>query len=148
MSTELKTVRPKPELITVGNRQMVSTGRWNDDVMAQYVIINGRKWLEIGELARVSYGQNTPTSKARVRKCLPKLWDHLLINMGKLMVTEYGPPRNRALRVKMYDHTSELDRRILIDKLEKKRHRGELAEHHIDYALQLMRPDEQAETAA
>jgi hypothetical protein len=49
--------RAKPTLVTVGNRQVISTGRWNDEVMGDFVIDHGQhRWLQIGELARIAYG--------------------------------------------------------------------------------------------
>ncbi len=48
--------RTKPTLMIVGDKQMISTGRWNDQLMADYVSEQSRAdrkdpWIKIGELA-------------------------------------------------------------------------------------------------
>src|SRR5262249_44282189 len=101
--------RTKPTLVTIGNRQIISTGRWNNDCVAQHVLAHGRaKWVTVGDLARLAYGQNTPRSKERVRKCLNRLFRHFL-SLGELLVVEYAPPRNRASAVKVYTPDSVLE---------------------------------------
>jgi hypothetical protein len=139
------TERAKPELTTIGKRQVISTGHWNHTIIADYVLLHGRtRWITTGELASVAWGQNMPTNKQRVRRNLSKLWDYILINHGCLMVTEYGPPRSRAQAVKMYDPTSEQERQSITSKLNKLANRGELSAERYDLALSILRPETKA----
>ncbi len=135
--------KAKPELVTIGNRQIISSGRWNDNLMADYIAINGRtKWLSIGELAKVAWGQNTPTTKARARKRLSSLFAHLLVNCGQLMVVEYSPPRNRAQAVKLFDPTSEPERQALSSKLMKLLNNKELSSERYERAMVILSASE------
>ena len=84
-------VRVPPTLTTIGKRQVISTGRWNDLVMADYIFKHGSmRTIEIGELARVAYGHNNNDTKAKARRYLHKIFA-LLIDRGVLMVTETEP---------------------------------------------------------
>lgn len=135
--------RSKPTLVTVGNKQIISSGRWNDELMAEYVIANGRaKWLTIGNLARTAYGNGSPRSKERVRQCLHKLFKILMTTFGELLVVEYGPPFNRARSVKLFDRKSELDRQTLKNKLEKMRQRRELTAEQYEKAIIVLQEKE------
>lgn len=127
--------RTKPTLVTVGNKQIISSGRWNDELMAEYVLVNGRsKWLTIGELAKVAYGQNMPRTKERVRRCLYKLFSYMLHRNKELLSIECGP-RNRAMAVKVFSQHSEQDRQNLVVKLERMRKRRELTSDQYEQAL-------------
>jgi hypothetical protein len=55
----------KPTLVTIGNRQVTSSGRWNNACMAQYLMLeeNRLRWVGIGELAKTAWGQNTISTK-------------------------------------------------------------------------------------
>lgn len=136
------TERAKPELVTIGNRQVISSGRWNNNLMADYVMLHGgAKWLSVGELGKVAWGQNTPTTKVRTRKCLSKLFTYLLVSHGRLLVIEYGGPNNCATAVKMYDPQSEQDRQVLAAKLERMFKRRELTAELYDSAISVLQAD-------
>lgn len=130
--------RTKPTLVTIGNKQVISSGRWNDDLMVQYVLENARsKWLTVGDLARTAYGQNTPKSKERVRRCLSRLF-HALRDRQEFLAIEYDSPRNRAISVKVADLTSALDVQNVIRKLERMRKRRELTSGQYEQAILLL----------
>lgn len=116
--------RAKPELILIGEegakRSIISSGRWNDELMARYVKEHGDgKWIKIGELARVAWGQNNIPNKRRVRAYLSKLWKLLLID-GHLLSIEYEAEGHRpAQAVKLYDPSNPAERKALNEKVEK-----------------------------
>src|SRR6185312_17031344 len=102
--------RTKPTFVTVGNKQIISTGRWNNELMADHVSEHGRgKWLRIGELARVARGSNTIANKRYVRSRLSRLFLELL-NRGELLVVEYNGDHYGASAVKIADVASKQDR--------------------------------------
>jgi hypothetical protein len=89
--TGLTKQRARPELITIGNRQMSSSGRWNDSLQADYLMLNGsNKWVGIGELAKLAWHQNTKTTKEKARRYLWRLSTYLLIQKGQLISYEYS----------------------------------------------------------
>jgi len=138
--------RTKPTLMTIGDRQVVSSGRWNDECMAQFVLANGRdKWLTIGEIARVAYMANTPRNKERARKCLASLFRHLMA-LGELLVIEYGPPHGRAMGVKLYAGGSEAEAQSMVSKLDRMRKRSELSTKSYEQAVALL--DDKSKTEA
>jgi hypothetical protein len=137
--------RAKPTFVTIGNKQIISSGRWNNELMADYVFVHGReKWLGVGDLARTAYGQNTPRSKERVRRCLPQLFKALMATRTELLVVEYGPPHNRARAVKLFDRQSEVDRQNLKIKLERMKKRRELTAEQYERALVVLQEKETA----
>jgi len=136
---QLRKERPKPELMTVGNRQISSNGHWNNTLMADYIMLHGQsRWIPMGALGKVAWGQNTPTTKQRARKNLSRLWAYILLNHGRLMVTAYAPPYNSAQAVKMYDATSQQERQALQHKLSKMFNRQELSAERYELALALL----------
>lgn len=130
------TERAKPILVTVGNRQIISSGRWNDKVMADYVLTNGRsKWVSVGALAKVAYGHQDMTTKRKVRRYLHSLFLLLVVERDEFLVIEYEPKRGRAMAVKLFEQGSEMDRQALHLKLEKMRSRSELTAAQYGNAL-------------
>ncbi len=144
MENSSKALRAKPELITVGDRQVSSTGRWNDNLMMDYIEANGKeRWIGLGELAKVAWGMNSITTKARARQYLSRVWKALLIERGLILVVEYEGPHNRARAVKIYNHDSEQDRQVLAQKLAAIKHRGEMSLQHYNEAIALLGVEEQ-----
>jgi hypothetical protein len=139
MEEESKALKAKPELITIGNRQVSSTGMWNDNLMMDYIETNGKdRWISIGELAKVAWGQNTITTKARARSYLTRIWKAFLIERGLLVVIEYEGPHHRANNVKVFNKDSTEDRQVLDRKLDTLKTRGELSTEQYDKALKLI----------
>src|SRR5262245_49220329 len=118
--TSLTRTRALPTFERVGNRQVLSSGRWNDIKMADYIMEHGQlRWIEISELAKTAYGHNNKDTKTKARRYLHKIFT-LLIDRGVFMVTEYEPQRGRAaLAVKLHDRSSDADRQHIADKLER-----------------------------
>jgi hypothetical protein len=131
--------RAKPTLVMVGNRMVVSTGRWNNPCLADYVRAHGRdKWIPIGDIARTAFSQNTPRSKERARRCLNRLFRYFL-ETEELLVVDYGGPRHRAIAVKLFSRdASEAERQSMAEKLERMKVRAEMSQDNYAHALWLM----------
>jgi hypothetical protein len=112
------TVRVKPELIELGKRQVISTGRWNHGCMTQYVLENGHRHITIGELAKV-LGANTLGNRARVRRHLPGLFRYILDTHRQLLVIEYENSHNRSEAVKLFDPAAEDERNKVMVRLQR-----------------------------
>ena len=138
-SVAVVTERAKPTLVMIGDRQVISSGLWNDSLMADYVLANGRlKWIPVGELAKVAYGQNIRNSKKRVRRRLSTLLNELLLR-GEFLVIEYGPPHNHACTVKLFHEGSDVERQAVHLKLEKMRKRQVMTAEQYEMALTVIR---------
>jgi|SRR5215467_13337518 len=125
--------RVKPELIKVGNREIASHGRWNDDLMCSYVLLHGRqRWIEVRELARTAYGLGSPKNQDAVRRYLYKLFNRLLAH-NEILVVEYSGRRSAA--VKVFDPHSDIDRQTFRQKLERMRARNSLSSAQYEQAL-------------
>lgn len=132
------TPRSKPELITVGKRKIISTGRWNNEVMADYVLEYGvERWLKIGELASVGCASNTIASKMRVRSRLSSLFKELRAR-GTFLAIEYNDDHSAASAVKIADLRSETDRQNVLDKLESMKKRKEMTQSQYEQSIALL----------
>ena len=124
VGTSLRKVE-KPEMITVGKRQVISSMQWNNDLMADWVIANAReKWIPIGKLASRAYGRDSEQNRHRVRKCISRLFIFLLTLRGEVLAVEYGAPNHGASAIKLYDGASELERQSINIKLDRMRQRS------------------------
>jgi len=134
--------RVKPTLITIGKKQVTSSGRWNNPVMGDYVRVHAKhKWLGIGELARTAYHQNTKRSRKAVCGCLHRLFAFLLVEYGELLAVEYDGPNKSASSVKIFDSSSppdSLERRYLKSKIDRMKKRRELSCEQYMRACQLL----------
>jgi hypothetical protein len=149
-STSVATVteRAKPALITIGDKQMISTGRWNDGLMADYVSENGLvKWIQIGELAKVACGSNTIPNKKRVRARLSGLFMELR-NRGMFLAVEYNGEHNSATAVKIADIASEQDRQNVRARLERMWKRKELTSEQYEKSENLINAMERMRASA
>jgi hypothetical protein len=112
----------KPTVIEIGDRKQISSGRWNDSLVADYVIEKGQhRWIKIGELSRFAYGNGSIRMKHRARQCLAKLFRFLLLERGTIMISDVED--RRIVAVKIYNGTQEEDRQHLrrkIDQLQKR----------------------------
>jgi hypothetical protein len=143
------TERAKPTLVTIGNRQVISSGRWNDELAAHYVMTHGRdKWLSVGDLAKLAYGQNVPRSKKMVRRRIASLFHTIRNEYGEFLVVEYGPPNNRAKAVKLFDVKSEMERQAVRSRLESMRKRREMTAEQYQSAILVLQEKEAAIRAA
>jgi hypothetical protein len=135
---KLTRIRKPPTLTTLGKRQVISSGRWNDIVIADYIIANGTRSIEISELAKIAYGHNTNDTKTKVRHYLHKI-KTLLIDRGHILVVDYEVRRGRrALAVKLFDGQTEGERQRVNTELARMRHRGEISIERYERALILL----------
>jgi hypothetical protein len=128
--------RAKPTLITLeGGRQITSTGRWNDGLLLGYLQEHEIKyqekiaarfypeklkygWVDIGELAKVAYGQNSLDSKKKVRRSLTSLFKFALAE-GVVIVVNYDVKTRRALAAKVLDPKNRDEVMVLNAKLDR-----------------------------
>lgn len=124
--------REKPTLITIGNRQAVSSGRWNHDCIAEYILANAKgRWIEIGELGKVAFGSKNESNRMRVRKRLPVLKRIVALHYNELLVVEYAGRHGSASAVKVYDRTSQADRQMMLLMVKRMAdQRDKLTEHY------------------
>jgi hypothetical protein len=136
------------ELINLGKRPVTSHGHWNDNIVAQYVLDkgSGEKWITVGELAHVAWHQNTPTNQAKARRYISRLWAYLFLNYGKFLVVEYGPPRNRARQLKIYNPNSQVEYQALSSKLDRMLHSKEMSTDRYNKAVELLNSLQSRET--
>ena len=119
MDTKI-TERTIPSLIIEGKQQYISTRRWNDHAIMEFLMSQlPSKWQEIGVIAKVAYGQNIPSTKDRARRNVPKLFRYMLFQHGVFLVAEYGPPHGKVKAIKILDRTSEMECQIATEKLTK-----------------------------
>jgi hypothetical protein len=137
--------RAKPELVQVGNRYIISSGRWNDERIIEYVMTHGQdKWIPIGDLARVAWGQNIPTNRRRVRAYLGRLWKLLMLKEGRLLSVEYAVGNHHpAQAVKIYDPKNNAECATLQAKIDKLLRSKELSEDLHAKAIALLSPSEE-----
>ena len=130
----------KPTFVTVGTKQIISSGRWNDELMVDYVLTCGEvRWIPVGELARVAWGQNNIANKRRVRYYLSRLWKLIMVKKGRLLSVEYAADGHHpALAIKLYDPANETERLSLQMKIDKLQKSKELTEAMHDRALEIL----------
>ena len=165
------TGRQPPALIPLdgGSRKITSTGRWNDGLLLGYLIEAeteyqanldkatdrekarerfGRGWVEVGELARVAYGQNSLDSKRKVRTRLSNLfWFALLHNVVLNLDYDFGGGHGRIVAAKVFDQTDAVELEKLAAKLTKLRDSSELTNDQYNKAVELsgiVRKDDEA----
>ena len=102
----LKRARTKPQLVTIGDKQVVSNGRWDDDCIIIYIIANPGRWISVPEIAKVAYWSNSVANKKKVRKHLSVLFDKCL-ERDEVLVVEYEG--SRAKHLKLYEGGSEVE---------------------------------------
>ena len=118
--------RAKPTFVEIGNRRVISTSKWNDDLIASHVIERGRdKWISIGELAGVAYGAKMKSNLDRARKHVSTLFP-VVLQHGLVLAIKRNPSRrNQIDAVKIYTGGSQLEQERMIVQLEGMRKRRE-----------------------
>ncbi len=130
--------RPKPTLIMIGKREVLSTGRWNDPAMADYVIKEGKdRWIKIGELASVGCARNTIDTKKLVRGRLSALFRELR-SRNLFLAIRYNDDFNAASEVKIADLKAKDERKHVTDKLESMRRRKEMSQEQYEKTIELL----------
>jgi hypothetical protein len=130
--------KPKPEMLSVGDRKFISNGRWNNNLMADYVLEYGKDdWIPIGRLARDGCGANTIPNKKRVRSRLSQLFT-VFLERGKFLAVAYDGDHNSATAVKVADVKLTEDRRSVEAKLERMRKRKEMSQEKYEWSIRLL----------
>lgn len=131
--------RTKPNLVTVGDTELVPGGRWNKDAMRDYVLKNGTDdWVSVGVLARVGCGANTIPNKRRVRSRLSQLFETFL-EKGYFLAIDYGGLHNSATSVKVADLTSDDDLKNVQGRLDRMRARKEMTQERYERFTNLLK---------
>jgi hypothetical protein len=129
--------RTKPKLVTIGDRQFISSGRWNDGLMADWVTLHAKdKFQSIGKLAGV-LGANTIPNKRRVRKGLSALFLEFR-KRGLWLAVEYADDHNAASAVKVADISRPEDRQLVEAKLKRMERAKELSAEAYDDAMAVL----------
>jgi len=136
MGKELKRQRQQPILTTIGKKQIISSGRWNDIVIADYILANGKRTIEVSELAKIAYGHNSNDTKEKVRRYLHKIFT-MLVDRGAFMVREHEPPHGRVIAVRL-DTGSAADRQHIQEHLDRMLHRREWSIERYERAKMLL----------
>jgi hypothetical protein len=129
--------RPKPTLIKIGDQEVISNGRWNNELVADHIFNHARNdWMPIGKLARVCGGNNIAT-KRKVRSRLAQICAVFLVR-GKFLCVEYNSDHGAASAVKVADLTSDEDRDNVVRRLERQRKRKEMTQLQYERAMALL----------
>jgi hypothetical protein len=131
---KVPTKRAKPEFVKIGNREIISSCRWNDDLMADYVLRKER-WIKMGELAAVAYGSQSIKTKTQARKRHASLARKML-ERGFLLLKRPGP-HGRIGEVKVYMR-SEKDQQEMFRQVEEMRRRSEYSVEQYERAVSLV----------
>jgi hypothetical protein len=136
--TKLRKVN-KPTLLTVGEKQFISNGRWNDDLMVNYVLERGqKKWLPIQKIAAIAYCSGSLANQNKARKNLHKLIAAALMH-EILIVIAYSGPHGSATGVKVLDPASEADRQLWELRFDRMVKRNALTSDQVRRAAELWR---------
>ena len=133
----------KPTLVTIGNRQVTSSGRWNNACMAQYLMLeeNRLRWVGIGELAKTAWGQNTLSTKDKARRYVFRLFNYLLVEEGRLLVVKFAEEgHHRIKEVKLYDPGSQDDRLKMQARLDRMVKTKDISERRYRQAIEILCP--------
>lgn len=111
-----------PEIVSIGNREVISTSQMNVPLVGDFLIRNAvNDWVSVVTLARFIYGAGFAANQARVRK---RLWDvrrHLL-SRGFFLIHEGG---RRIERIKIFVETdSEVERSYAEETLRRMRNKS------------------------
>ena len=138
-NTPVPTGRPKPEVMTVGDQEIIPGGRWNNEAMANYVLKNGTEdWVAVGKLAKVGCGANTIPNKKRVRSRLSQLFRLFLEKHGFFLAIDYGGHHNSASSVKVADLTLKSDFENVQARLDRMRARKEVTQERYERFTELL----------
>jgi hypothetical protein len=130
--------RSKPTLIMLGKRKVISTGRWNDSVMADYVTEEGEhRWIKIGELAAVGCSRNTIDTKKLVRGRLSALFRELR-DRNLFLAIRYDDEYHAASEVKIANLRDVDELQNVKDKLNSMKKRKEMSQDQYDKAIELL----------
>ena len=130
--------RTQPELVEVNGKQVISSNRWNDDKIAEYVMLNGHEWLTVGDLAKCAWRHSDKATKDRARRYIHKIYQ-IILRHGHVLVYDYDG--KRIERVKLLDNNSAVERQAAAYKAEQLRKRLKLSAEQYEQALKLIGPE-------
>jgi len=97
MSTALK---KKPEIVIFPNGQkQISTQRWNDDLVMEYVVSRVDEWITTKDLAQFIYGSTM--CRFSVRRNVPRLFWLFFEKHKKFLVRHYGGKKKQVVKIKL-----------------------------------------------
>jgi hypothetical protein len=108
-------------IVFPNGERRVPTGKWNDDLVIQYVLCNShRGWLTTGELAEYVYGAKI--CRSSVRRNVPKLFWMFFRRHKKFLARKYGGKKKQVTHVKLIDIRSDEIQQLrkFVDKMWKK----------------------------
>lgn len=102
--TALKLVDPQP-LMNIGERS-ISTQGWTMNAAEAHLHLHlgdeNSKWCDSGCMARTMFLRNSESNRGEVRRRIARLRSELLTR-GRFLVVEYGGPRGRISRFKLFE---------------------------------------------
>lgn len=128
--------RLAPEVITIGKRQVISSGQFNVPLVATKLIEDGvNDWVSVSEIAKYAYGKSFLANNRRVRGKLSVLRRYL-IPRGFLLITEGRPVEH----LKIYVEASAFERQLAETALRKMRTRSDTSAAVYEMAERLVYP--------
>jgi N6-adenosine-specific RNA methylase IME4 len=108
--------------------------------MLEYILAGGKDadlddFIPVGELARVAWGQATPSNKRKARARISYVF-RLALELNRLLVKEFDG--NRIAAVKIYDPTSTYERGLILAQITKLHARKELSDELYGLAERLI----------
>jgi hypothetical protein len=123
----------QPDLINVG-RRVLSTRGFKYAGLLEY-LERQKDWCEVGELARVFDGRNSPTNCEKMRKRLSKGFS-VFLKQDRFLSMERTKYR-KAIAVKLY-RGEPLEKAHAIEQIESMRRHREITEQKLHTAYQLL----------
>ena len=134
--SDVKKSRQKPEVISFGNRQVISTQQFNTPVVADKMITDAvNDWFAISDIAKFVYGKSFQANNRRVRQNIWALRRELL-RRGFLLISEGRPVEHVKIYVK-----SPMETEIATAILHKMRTRTDISADLYDKAATILSDD-------
>lgn len=108
-----------PLTVRRGRGEIILAGRWNNALVAEYVLERAtKKFLRIEPIATFVYHRNDENNRRRVRKNMTNLFKTFL-GRGHLLAVEYYGERGSASAVKLADMKNPAERQLVDAKLKR-----------------------------
>jgi len=136
-TTAVTKERAKPELVTVGKGTVITNGRWNDQVMADYILEHGQDdWVPIAKLAKV-LGALTQSNKKRVSKHATSLFKTFR-ERGLWLAVEYAGKHGSTTAFKVADIKLAEDRQAVDAQLQRMKKRKLMSDEQYEMSMRLL----------
>lgn len=133
--------RSKPVLVKDGKKTFISTHGWSDLAVLTYIQeAPSNTWIDLGDIARIAYGQNNQSGRDRVRRNIPKLFRFALFGHQIFLVTEVEGKHDKVKAIKVLDQTAENEVARAKVKLERMHKRKELSDEMYYHAMRIFNP--------